>query len=113
MKTTRHQLGACPAGLSRLARARPTLLGLVIGLALLKSVSAQVIEAWEARYFSPADGNSRAYALALDGATNIIVTGGSYGASGDAEFTTVKYDSNSNQLCEVRYAGPGLGENVA
>ncbi len=77
--------------------------GLVSGRA-----AAQVSQAWVARYRGPAYSDSEARALVLDSATNVIVTGVSYG-----EYATVKYDRNGNQVWEARYHGPGLGYNFA
>src|SRR2546425_6911295 len=70
--------------------------------------SAQIYQEWVARYRGPAGSESVARAMVLDAATNIIVTGGSYG-----EYATVKYDSNGNEIWEARYHGPGLGDNFA
>src|SRR5262245_9425774 len=69
---------------------------------------AQVNEAWVARYRGPYGSDTVGRALVLDSATNIIVSGGSYG-----EYATVKYDHNGNEVWDARYHGPGLGDNFA
>ena len=45
-------------------------------------------------------GNDRAWAVAVDGEGNIIVTG-----SSNDDYFTIKYDRNFNQLCSAAYDG--------
>ncbi len=54
-----------------------------------------------------------AYALALDAAGNVYVTGQSLGAGTNSDYATVKYDSSGNQLWAARYNGPGNDRDVA
>ena len=61
---------------------------------------------WVARYNGPANGNDGAYAMALDNAGNIYVTGYSEGSGTFRDYATIKYDSNGNQLWVARYNGP-------
>lgn len=62
---------------------------------------------WQQSYDSPANRDDYAYALALDGAGNVLVTGSSSLGVG-ANFTTAKYAAVDGALLwEVRYAGPG------
>ena len=67
---------------------------------------------WVARYNGPASGADRASAIAVDKVGYIYVTGSSAG-NNSADFTTVKYDSNGNQLWVARYNGPASGEDKA
>ncbi len=66
---------------------------------------------WVARYNGPANGFDLAYALALDNAGNVYVTGWSQGIVTDADYATIKYDSNGNQIWVARYNGPAIGED--
>ena len=66
-------------------------------------------ELWVRRYDGPASGFDEAFALALDGAGNVYLTGGSENASGDDDFATVKYSSDGTELWVARYEGVGAG----
>jgi uncharacterized delta-60 repeat protein len=68
---------------------------------------------WVARYNGPASGQDRASAIAVDNIGNIYVTGWSAGENVSLDFTTIKYDSNGNQLWVARYDGPANGEDKA
>jgi len=61
---------------------------------------------WAKRYDGPADGNDRAYALAVDSSGNVYVTGRSWGGGTSDDYATVKYNSSGNQLWVARYNGP-------
>ncbi len=68
-------------------------------------------EVWVARYDGAGDtnellGNDQAYAVAVDAAGNVYVTGYSHGSSTHWDYATVKYDPNGNELWVGRYEGP-------
>jgi uncharacterized delta-60 repeat protein len=68
---------------------------------------------WVARYNGPANGYDLAYALTLDNAGNVYVTGWSQGNFTDADYATIKYNSSGNQIWVARYNGPASGEDKA
>jgi uncharacterized delta-60 repeat protein len=62
---------------------------------------------WVARYNGPADRTDSAYAIAVDSADNIYVTGGSVGSGTQYDCVTIKYSADSNQpLWVARYNNP-------
>jgi hypothetical protein len=62
---------------------------------------------WAARYNGPDNSTDSALRLAVDGAGNVYVSGNSIGTGSDYDITTIKYDSNGQQLWLARYNGPG------
>ena len=66
---------------------------------------------WVARYNGPGNGDDIAYALAIDNADNVYVTGWSWGSSGGYAYATVKYDSSGMEQWVARYSGPEVREN--
>ena len=68
---------------------------------------------WVARYNGPGNGSDLATALALDASGNVYVTGDSYRTRTGHDYTTIKYDSEGNQLWVARYNGPGNGADLA
>jgi uncharacterized delta-60 repeat protein len=64
-------------------------------------------EQWVARYNGPANSGDEARAIALDTLGNVYVTGQSYGADGDTDYATIKYDSTGQEQWVMRYNGPG------
>lgn len=70
-------------------------------------------ELWVARYDGSAHGHDGAYALTVDAAGNVYVTGGSEGSGPYSDYATVKYDANGNELWVARYDGPAHGSDYA
>jgi len=66
------------------------------------------VEQWVARYNGPANGLDIAKALAIDGAGNVYVTGGSGG-----DYATVKYNSAGTEQWVARYDGPASANDGA
>jgi len=63
-------------------------------------------ELWVRRYNSPTNYNDRANALAVDSVGNVYVTGFSWYDGTSSAYTTIKYNSDGNELWIVRYDGP-------
>jgi len=59
------------------------------------TLAAQVTEEWVARYDGPANEYDGAYAIAIDGAGNVYVTGWSYGSGTYEDYTTIKCNVGS------------------
>lgn len=70
---------------------------------------------WIRTYNGPANHHDQAYDIAIDNASNVYVTGGSFGIGTERDFLTIKYNSNGDTLWTRRYNGPGndLDEAVA
>src|ERR1035437_10399317 len=99
--------------LRKLTRAWP----LAICLLLPSLTRAETpVQAWAQRYNGLANGNDWAYAMAVDGSNNVIVTGGSASMS-DSPFNydcaTIKYSSTGVPLWTNRYNGSGDGDDFA
>jgi hypothetical protein len=73
-------------------------------------ISAQI---WVVRYNGPYNGLDEAYAIAVDGAGNVYVTGESYGSDTTLDYATVKYDASGVEQWVVRYNGPANGVDRA
>jgi|GEM_PF-979069 len=71
-------------------------------------------QVWIARYNGPGNSSDHSNCIALDSAGNVYIAGSSYGgsATGD-DFIIIKYDSAGNPIWEVRYDGPGNGQDYA
>lgn len=63
-------------------------------------------EQWVARYNGPADSIDHAYAVAVDEADNVYVTGWSFDVNSDYDYATVKYNSAGVEQWVKRYNGP-------
>jgi uncharacterized delta-60 repeat protein len=66
-------------------------------------------ELWIARYGASAMAGDYPYALAVDTAGNVYVTGASYDNTFTPNFATVKYNAAGIQQWVRRYVGPGGG----
>ena len=61
---------------------------------------------WLRHYNGPGDGTDEATTLAVDNDGNVLVTGPSVGASGYADYATIKYAPDGTILWIQRYDGP-------
>jgi uncharacterized delta-60 repeat protein len=68
---------------------------------------------WTNRYNGPGNGDDYAYAVAVDGSNNVIVTGGSTSSAGDWDYATIKYSNSGALLWTARYNGPGNDTDYA
>ena len=64
------------------------------------------VQQWIARYNGPANSSDIAYALTLDNAGNVYVTGSDQKVIYNSDFLTVKYNSSGVQQWTARYNGP-------
>ena len=65
----------------------------------------QGYQLWRQRYNGTGNNRDVAVAVAVDAWGNVLVTGYSFGAGANYDFSTVKYDPAGNQLWTVRYNG--------
>jgi len=70
-------------------------------------------ELWVIRYNGPEYGKDYAYAMAIDEAANVYVTGESPGYGTSDDYCTVKYDSSGQQVWVATYAGPSIYSDEA
>lgn len=73
---------------------------------VLLKYSSSGSRVWERRYGGPAT-DDKPYAMTIDGANNIIVTGSSSFASSSADYTTIKYNGSGDSLWVKKYDGGG------
>ena len=99
-----NETGETGAGMTRGLIRALTILGLFLACG---SASAQVRQAWLARYGGP--GDDYVYALAVESAGNVYVTGQTSGN----DYGTIKYDGNGGQVWLALYDGPGSGGDSA
>ncbi|MEI6948749.1 SBBP repeat-containing protein [Paraflavisolibacter sp. H34] len=64
------------------------------------------VQQWVATYNGPDDNRDIGYAIAVDAAANVYVTGKSDSDATFSDYTTLKYDKNGVQQWVARYAGP-------
>jgi uncharacterized delta-60 repeat protein len=65
------------------------------------------IEQWVARYNGSGNDNDLVFAMAVDSAGNVYVTGESYDDYSRLDYKTIKYDTNGRQLWIATYNGTG------
>jgi hypothetical protein len=72
-------------------------------------------EQWVATYNGPGNSTDRAVFVAVDSAQNVYVTGASDGEpdEANADYATIRYDANGNELWVSRYNGPADGHDQA
>ncbi len=68
---------------------------------------------WVARYNGTGNGVDETFALAVDGSSNVYVTGGSIGAGNQVDYATVKYNDSGVEQWVARYNAPGNAEDKA
>ncbi len=78
--------------------------------ATLKYNSAGVRQ-WSARFNAPANNLDEAKDIAVDAAGNVYVAGFSYGAKGNHDYFTIKYNSSGARQWTARFNGPGNGDD--
>jgi len=69
--------------------------------------NSEGIEQWVARYNGPGNGNDLVFAMAVDDAGNVYVTGESYDNASRLDYTTIKYDTYGRRQWVATYNGPG------
>lgn len=65
------------------------------------------VQQWTQRYDGPDNSGDAAYALGVDGAGNVYVTGESFSTSTYSDWATIKYNSSGAQQWVQRYDGTG------
>jgi hypothetical protein len=89
--------------------------GLMVGIPCLLpplTRAETAVQAWVQRYNGPANSLDYAFAVAIDGSNNVIVTGISYSSSG-SDYATIKYSGAGVPLWTNRYHGPGNSNDLA
>jgi len=71
------------------------------------------VEQWVSRYNGPGNSDDQANSLAVDGNSNVYVTGLSIGSGTSADYATIKYNAAGVQQWVARYNGPGNGWDQA
>ncbi|UCG30906.1 MAG: SBBP repeat-containing protein [candidate division WOR-3 bacterium] len=78
--------------------------------------NASGVEQWVARYNGPGNDYDAAYAITVDNAGNVYVTGqsdASYTCDTSEDYATVRYDSMGVEQWVARYNGPGNSSDLA
>ncbi len=70
-------------------------------------------QSWVRRYTGPGNGNDSAFAICVDPAQNIHVTGASSGSAGDFDYVTLLYNPDGDLLWERRYNGTASSVDAA
>jgi len=69
--------------------------------------------AWVRRYNGPGNDLDQAYSIAVDGSSNVCVTGWSLGSGTNGDYATIRYYPDGDTAWVRRYDGPGNGEDNA
>ncbi|WP_133054668.1 SBBP repeat-containing protein [Niastella populi] len=80
--------------------------------ATIKYNSMGVLQ-WVSRYNGPGNSIDAAQSLAVDADGNVYVTGSSFGAGANADYATIKYNSEGAEQWVARYNGPANGTDRA
>ena len=75
--------------------------------------SSAGVPLWTNRYNGPGSLADLAYAVAVDGSNNVIVTGASTGGGFSFDYATINYSCAGVPLWTNRYNGPGNGDDDA
>jgi hypothetical protein len=75
--------------------------------------SSAGVPLWTNRYNGPANSDDEAYAVAVDGSNNVIVTVYSTGSTTFYDYATIKYSSAGLPLWTNRYNGSQSGTAIA
>lgn len=70
-------------------------------------------ESWVTTYDAPGKGKTYLNDIILDSSRNVFVTGGTNSSMTSYDYTTIKYDSDGNELWVARYDGPSHGFDYA
>ncbi len=70
-------------------------------------------ELWVQRYNGPEDEDDFPSAIAVDGESNVYVTGSSEGEDTHLDYTTIKYGPHGAEMWVRRYNGPDNDEDIA
>ncbi len=84
-----------------------------IFLCLFVGAKSQVTQEWTVRFNGPGNDGDYAEDITVDGVGNVYVTGRSDGGASYYDFRTLKYDTNGNELWNVRYTGPAGSRDEA
>ncbi len=73
------------------------------------------VEQWVKNYAGPVLGPDVAKSIAVDGLSNVYITGSSFVGYGTGwhDYATIKYNTNGAQQWVQRYNGPGNGKDMA
>ncbi|RJP74669.1 MAG: T9SS C-terminal target domain-containing protein [Candidatus Zixiibacteriota bacterium] len=79
---------------------------------LAPGARAQISIAWASLYSGPADKDRMAYAIVVDSAGNVYVTGSDHVSGAVTDIATVKYNAAGQQQWAAIYNGSGNGEDM-
>ena len=68
---------------------------------------------WASAYNGPGGVDDIAYSIAIDGSSNVYVTGSSLGSGTGLDYATIKYNSSGSQQWASRYNGPASTADIS